>query len=425
MKEKDISGNSRDDPFMTDERDQPQHTRKDFSEHDEDTLSIKDEDDFEEEDDDEYEDEYDEEIEEGEEEEYEEEEDYEEEVKVKKPVPRIPLVRKQRITKIEEEGPLAGIDLKKEVERAERRIRKYIRFTPAEYSPFFSQQGDCKVNLKLENTQLTGSFKLRGTMNKLLSLTKKERKKILVTASSGNHAAAFAYGLKKLGLKGIIYLPGYTSKAKLEALKFYDVVLKLYGTDCVKTEIHAREEADKNDLEYIPPYNDLKIIGGQGTIGIELKDQLDQIDAVLVPVGGGGLISGIASYLKSFDPSPEIIGCQPENSPVMAESIKAGEILEMESKPTLSDGSAGGIEKGSITFDICKKYVDDFILVSEEEIREAIKLLLERHFMLAEGAGVLALASYMKEKERFKGKKVVLIISGSKISLDKLQEVIA
>ena len=272
---------------------------------------------------------------------------------------------------------------------------------------------------------MTGSFKLRGTMNKLLSLSKKERKKILVTASSGNHGAAFAYGLKKLGLKGIIYLPGYTSKAKLEALKFYDVVLKLYGTDCVKTEIHARAEAEKNDLEYIPPYNDLKIIGGQGTIGIELRSQLDQMDTVLVPVGGGGLISGIAGYLKSFDPSPEIIGCQPENSPVMSESIKAGEILDMESKPTLSDGSAGGIEEGSITFDICKKYVDDFICVSEEEIREAIKLVLERHFMLAEGAGVLAVAAFMKEKERFKGKKVVLLISGSKISLDKLQEVMA
>jgi threonine dehydratase len=262
-------------------------------------------------------------------------------------------------------------------------------------------------------------------MNKLLSLSKKEGRSILVTASSGNHGTAFAYAVKKMGLKGIIYLPGYASKVKVEVMKYYDVVLKFFGTDCVNTEEHAIKEALKNNFKYIPPYNDLKIIGGQGTIGIELKRQLEKIDTVLVPVGGGGLISGIAGYLKSLDENIEIIGCLPENSPVMYESIKAGKIIEMESKPTLSDGSAGGIEQGSITFDICKKYVNDFILVSEEEIKEAIKLVLEKHFMLIEGAGALSVASFLKTRERFKGKAVVLILSGSKISLEKLKEVIS
>ncbi|MQY56751.1 pyridoxal-phosphate dependent enzyme, partial [bacterium] len=141
--------------------------------------------------------------------------------------------------------------------------------------------------------------------------------------------------------------------------------------------------------------------------------------------GGGGLISGIAGYLKSLDENIEIVGCQPLNSAVMAESIEAGEIIEMESQPTLSDGSAGGIEKGSITFDICQKYVNDFILVSEEEIREAIKLVLEKHSMLIEGAGALTVASFMKAKESFKGKNVVLVISGAKISMDILKEILS
>ncbi len=400
MKEKDISEFSQNDPFENDERDPLDHDKKCFSDHDEDDLP---------------------EHEEEEEVEYEEEEV--EEVQGQEQLQ--PQGRLEEEPESEEEGPLAGINLKKEVGRAERRIRKYIRLTPLEYSPFFSQEGNCEVHLKLENIQLTGSFKLRGTMNKLLSLSKKERKSILVTASSGNHGVAFAYALKKLGLKGIIYLPGYTSKAKLDSIKYYDVVLKMFGTDCVKTEIHAREEAEKNDFLYIPPYNDLKIIGGQGTVGIELKRQLEQIDVVLVPVGGGGLISGIAGYLKSLDENIEIVGCQPLNSAVMAESIEAGEIIEMESQPTLSDGSAGGIEKGSITFDICQKYVNDFILVSEEEIREAIKLVLEKHSMLIEGAGALTMASFMKAKDSFKGKNVVLVISGAKISMDILKEILS
>jgi len=327
--------------------------------------------------------------------------------------------------KAEEPDLIENIDLKKEVERAEKAIRKHIRETPAEHSPFFSQVGDCNVYLKLENLQLTGSFKLRGTMNKLLSLSKKEKKTILITASSGNHGAAFAHGVKKLGLRGIIYLPGHTSQAKVDALKYYDVVLKFFGTDCIKAEEQAIKEAVKNSFKYIPPYNDLKIIGGHGTIGIELKRQIERIDAVLVPVGGGGLISGIAGYLKSLDEKIEIIGCQPKNSAVMFESIKAGKILEMESQPTLSDGSAGGIEQGAVTFDICKKYVDNFILVSEEEIKEAMKLILEKHFMLIEGAGALSVASFLKTKERFKGKNVVLIISGSKLTLDTLRDVIS
>ena len=147
------------------------------------------------------------------------------------------------------------------------------------------------------------------------------------------------------------------------------------------------------------------------------------MDAVLVPVGGGGLISGIAGYLKSVNPDIEIIGCQPQNSAVMYESIKAGRILEMESKPTISDGTAGGIEPGSITFDICNQYVDNYLLVTEDEIKAAIKLIIEKHFLLIEGAAALSVACFIKARERFRNKNVVLILSGSKISLDKLKQI--
>ena len=315
-------------------------------------------------------------------------------------------------------------DIKKESLEAEKRIRKRIRETPVEYSPYLSQSGDCKVYLKLENLQLSGSFKLRGVMNKLLSLPEKERDIGLVTASSGNHGAAFGYALNKLGLRGTIYMPSTANEAKIEGLRYYDAELKFHGTDCVETEIFARNAAEKNHLVYIPPYNDLKIIGGQATIGIEMRRQIENINTVLVPVGGGGLISGIAAYLKSIDKNIEIIGCQPENSAVMYESIKAGKIVEMESKPTLSDASAGGIEKDTITFDICKKFVDDFILVTEEEIKEGIRLFIEKHNLLIEGTGVLPAAAYLKSIENFKNKNVVLILSGARIGLDQLKEVL-
>ncbi|MFB0564985.1 MAG: threonine/serine dehydratase [Candidatus Aminicenantaceae bacterium] len=318
-----------------------------------------------------------------------------------------------------------GIDVKKEALEAEKRIRKYIRETPVEYSPYFSSLGKCKIFLKFENFQLTGSFKLRGAMSKILSLSEKEKEGGVITASSGNHGAAFAYLVKKFGIKGTIYLPENASPAKIEALRYYNADIKFYANDCNITEIFARETAEKNNQIFISPYNDLKVIGGQATIGIELSKQIKRIDTILVPIGGGSLIAGIAGYLKSIDRDVEIIGCQPENSPVMYESIKAGKIIEVEWKPSISDGTVGGIEEGAITFDICRDYVDDYILVTEDEIKEAIRIFLDKQYMLIEGAAALSVASYLKEKERFKGKNVVLIISGSKIGLDTLKEVLS
>ena len=315
-------------------------------------------------------------------------------------------------------------DVQKEVLEAEKRIRKHIRETPVEFSAYLSQLANCHVYLKLENIQFSGSFKLRGAMNKFLSLSEKESEKNIVTSSTGNHGAALAYILKKFNGRGTIYMPENVSQAKVEALRLYGANLQFYGDDCIKAEMKAKETAIKNNDVWISPYNDPKIIGGQGTIAVELLRQLGKIDSVFIPVGGGGLASGIAGYLKSIDDTIEIIGCQPENSRVMFESFKAGKILDIESRPTISDGTAGGIEQGSITFDICRNTIDDFILVAEDEIKKAIKLILEKHYMLIEGGAALSIASFIKAKERFKDKHVVLIISGAKISLNQLKEIL-
>ena len=207
-------------------------------------------------------------------------------------------------------------------------------------------------------------------------------------------------------------------------MKYYSVNLKFYGTDCDDTEAYARRIANKNNQVYISPYNDRKIIGGQGTIGVELKNQLKKIDYVFASIGGGGLISGIGGYLKLVDKKIKVIGCLPRNSPVMYESIKAGKIIDMKTKPTLSDGTAGGIEHGSITFELCKKFVDDYILVNENEIKKAIKLILGKHHLVIEGTAGVTVASLIKEKNKFKNKNIVLVICGGNITLDKLKDIL-
>ena len=316
------------------------------------------------------------------------------------------------------------MNIKDEVLQAEKRTKKYIRETPLEYSPFLSRICNCNVYMKLESEQLTGSFKIRGAMNKLLSLSEVQRQKGVVTASTGNHALAVAYGLQKLNIQGDIYLPENAAKSKIEALKYYNAPVKFYGTDCVEAEIHARNESEENDLVFVSPYNDPQIIGGQGTIGIEILKQLPITTSIFVPVGGGGLISGIAGYMKSSTPEIKIFGCLPTASPVMAESIKAGKIIEMKIEETLSDATAGGIEPGAITFDLCKKYVDDYFLVTEKEIKKAISLILEKHHKVFEGASASTVAALLKNKEKFEAENVVLVISGSNISVEKLKDIL-
>jgi threonine dehydratase len=311
-----------------------------------------------------------------------------------------------------------------EIVKAEKRIRKYIRKTPLEYSAYLSRIGEANVFLKLENQQITSSFKARGALNKVLSLTKKQREKGVTTASTGNHAIAIANALKVIGMKGTIYLPSNVAKTKVDALRYYTVDLQFYGSSCNEAEMYARKTANEKGLTYISPYNDSQVIGGQGTIGIELYKQLKDIDYVFIAIGGGGLVSGVASFLKVVKPNIKIVGCWAKNSPVMYECIKAGEIIPVNEKETISDGTAGGIEPGSITFNPTKALIDDYILVTEDEIKKAIKLILEKHHQVIEGSAGVAVASYLKQKEKYKGKDIVILICGGNISTEKLTHIL-
>lgn len=316
-------------------------------------------------------------------------------------------------------------DLATRVEQAGARIEDRVRRTPVEEVPLFPAGAEGRVLLKLENFQVTGSFKIRGAVNKVRTLPPGALERGVVTASSGNHGAAVAWALRSLGRRAVIFVPRHTAPTKLAALRALGAEVVLFGEDCVEAEKQARAAARAAGKTYISPYNDPEIVAGQGTVGLELAEQVGAVDAVLVPVGGGGLVSGVAGYLKARGLVKQVIGCQPEHSAVMSASVKAGRILELPSKPTLSDGTAGGIEEGAITFDLCRRWVDAFVRVSEEEIRQAILFYLERLHMLVEGAGALSLAAFLKQRPAFEGRTVVLVVSGAKLGLDVLRGILA
>ncbi len=315
-------------------------------------------------------------------------------------------------------------DVLKEVLRAELRIRPYIRETPLARSEYLSELGGANVFCKLENLQYTGSFKARGAMNKLLALSPEERERGVITASTGNHGAAVARSAGVLGVSAIVFVPEGTDRSKVDAIRRLGGEVRFHGNDCVESEVFARRYAAEHGMTYVPPYNDMQVVGGQGTIGVEIARQLDEVDVVFAALGGGGMISGIAGYLKAVRPGVRIIGCSPENSQVMIQSVKAGRILDIPSLPTLSDGTAGGVEEGSITFDLCRELVDDYVTVTEEEIRDALRAFMDAHHMLIEGAAAVAVASFLKTKDQFRGKNVVVVICGANISAGRLKEVL-
>jgi threonine dehydratase len=316
------------------------------------------------------------------------------------------------------------MDIAKEVIAAEKRINPYVRETILDYSPYYSKLAEANVHFKLENLQHTGSFKLRGAMNKMLSLTREQRERGVVTASTGNHGAAMAYGLGKLCATGIVFVPQNASPGKVQAIERLGAEVQHFGDDTADTEAHARQFAEQKGLAYIPPYNDVQVIGGQGTIAVELVSQLNKIDVVFTALGGGGLISGIAAYLKSIHPGVDIIGCSPQNSQVMIRSVNAGKILDLPSLPTISDGTAGGIEPGAVTFDLCRELVDDYETVTEDEIKESLREFLQSQHMLIEGAAATAVAAMVKRRDCLVGKNIVVIICGANISVEMLKTVL-
>ena len=308
---------------------------------------------------------------------------------------------------------------------ARNRIKSFIRETPLEYSFFYSRIIDADVYFKLENLQITGSFKVRGALNKMLKLSREEREKGVVTASAGNHGLGVAYASDILRTDALICIPENTPENKIRAIKNYDCNLKICGEDYDETEKMAEEKAVETGRIYISPYNDVDVIAGQGTIGLEILMENPEIDIVLVPVGGGGLISGIAVAAKKLKNSINIFGVQSYASPSMYESIKKGKIVKVDLKPSIAEGIHGNIEKGSITFDIVRKYVDDILLVSEKDIANAIKLFLENHHLISEGAGAVGLAAISKYRNLFRKRKIAIVISGGNIDLSLLKTIIS
>lgn len=311
------------------------------------------------------------------------------------------------------------------VESALERIESHIRTTPVEHSPWLSHESGAEVFLKLENYQVTGSFKARGALNKLLSLTQADRDLGVVSASSGNHGAAVAYGAQRLGVNARVFVPKGASTTKIEVIQAYGAATEIYGNDCVETEARARAFCAQTGRPYISPYNDETVMMGQGTVGVELLASLVDVDAVFVALGGGGLAGGLGSYLKSVSPKTEVVAISPEKSPAMHNCLAAGRILEVPCYETLSDATAGGVEPGAITFDVCQKVVDRSLLVSEDAIAASMKALIAKHRMLIEGAAGAAVAGFQQVAKQYTGKRVAIVVCGANISLEMLQSVMS
>ena len=316
------------------------------------------------------------------------------------------------------------IDFPTEVIKAYNRSKSSIRKTPLEHSPYLSNLIDGNVYLKLDNIQKTGSFKFRGAVSKMTSISATEKEKGVVTASTGNHGAACSLAMSLLGIDGKIVVPTIVHKNKVNNILNFGGKVEYHGDDCLIAEERAQEISKTTGATYISPYNDPAIICGQGTMGYEIDQDLKNIDSVFVSVGGGGLISGVGGYLKSVQKNVKMVAVSPKNSCVMYESIKAEKQLDLPSDPTLSDGTAGGVEMGSITFELCQRIIDEFILVTEDEIADGIRIGLEKHHQLIEGAAGAAIAGFMKQKDKLNGQTVVIVICGGNISSEVLKSIL-
>ncbi len=304
---------------------------------------------------------------------------------------------------------------------ARKRIGDLARRTPLVGSPLLSETIGASVYLKLESLQETGSFKVRGAANKMSTLSEDEKARGVIASSTGNHGRAVSYVASRAGVKALICIPEGTRSNKVESIK----ALGAQALVCGKTYDEAEDESvrleKERGLTMINPYDDPFTIAGQGTIGLELLDDLPQIDTVLVPVGGGGLISGIALALKSASDKIRLVGVSMDRAPVMYHSLKAGEPIRMEQEDTLADALLGGIGlENRYSFRMVQDYVDDFLLVSEEQIAEAMVFALERHHLLVEGAGALGIAALLARKVEGPRNNVVVVVSGSNVDVPLL-----
>jgi len=277
----------------------------------------------------------------------------------------------------------------------------------------------------LDSMQRTSSFKFRGAINKILSLTEAELDRGIVSASTGNYALAVAEAMRIRNRRATIYVANDIEPSRLELLRSHGLDLVIHGEVAWDAEKEARRVGDEEGKIYVSPYNDPIVVGGQGTCGYEISQQLPDLDAAFLACGGGGLLTGSAGWLKSHNSDVEAFGVSPANSPVMYESMRTNKMVEMDTQPTLADTCAGGIDLDSITLDLCRRYVDEIVLLTEKEIEASIRLLFEQHRLVTEGSGALSIGGLLKRKERFKGKKVVAVVCGRNVNLEVFKKIIA
>ncbi|MGH3471635.1 MAG: threonine/serine dehydratase [Nocardioidaceae bacterium] len=314
-------------------------------------------------------------------------------------------------------------DLLRRIGRAEQLIRPYVVTTPLDRLHLLADDVAGDVRLKCEHLQRTGSFKARGALAKLLTLTQDQRRQGIVTASTGNHGQGMAYALAAVGGRGLVFVPRGAAEVKVAAIRRYGVEVRQAGDESGQTERAARQFAAAERLIYVSPYNDLDVIAGQGTVGLELIEQWpDGPDTVVVAVGGGGLISGIATALRSRFPRVHIVGACPSNDAAMYAAVRAGRPVPYDRSPTLSDGTAGGLEDDAVTIELCDRLVDRWVLVDEPEIAAALRLVIDSQHQLVEGSAALAVAAARSLGDELSGRRVVVVSCGGNISSERLVE---
>ena len=306
------------------------------------------------------------------------------------------------------------------LQQAESLVKKVTNPTKLIYSDYLSEQTGANIYLKPENMQHTGSYKLRGAYYKISTLSDEERQHGLITASAGNHAQGVAYAAQKFGCKAIIVMPTITPLIKVNRTKSYGAEVILYGDVYDDACAYAYELAEKNGYTFVHPFDDDDVIIGQGSVGMEIIQELPNVDCILVPIGGGGLAAGVAAAAKLQNPNIKIIGVEPAEAPCMKESIKAGEVIELDSANTIADGTA--VKRvGDVTFPLVQQYVDDIFLIEDAELIGAFLDMVEHHKMIAENSGLLTIAA-LKQLARVGGPfihnmNIVSIVSGGNMDV--------
>ncbi|MBI28342.1 MAG: hydroxyectoine utilization dehydratase EutB [Pelagibacteraceae bacterium] len=313
----------------------------------------------------------------------------------------------------------------KEIQSAQRKILPYINKTPLIKSNYLSQN-ESNIFLKLESMQITGSFKFRGALNKLLNLSADQKEKGVVAVSTGNHGKGVAYASNILKIKSLIFMSKLVPEYRKKAIEDLGAQVKIIGDNSDEADKYATDYAIKNNIEIIHPFDDLDIICGQGTIGLEMFSDLPEVDTIVVPTSGGGLIGGIAMAVKLQTPSVKIIGVSMKKGPSMYESLKHGKPVDVIEEETLADCLGGSIGlNNKYTFNIAKKYIDDFVLVDENQIAEGIKINFEKHKIISEGAAATGVIAIRDRLSKSIGKNVICLICGGNINSELFAKIIS